>query len=61
LLGAVFIDAGNAADRWSDMHPVFGYGVGLHYRSPVGPLRFDLAYGQDVHQLRVHVSVGIAY
>jgi translocation and assembly module TamA len=61
LLGAVFVDAGNAADRWSDMHPVFGYGVGLHYRSPVGPLRVDLAYGQDVHQLRVHVGVGIAF
>ncbi|MEO8923713.1 MAG: BamA/TamA family outer membrane protein, partial [Caldimonas sp.] len=61
LLGAVFVDAGNAADRWTDMHPVLGYGVGLHYRSPVGPLRIDLAYGQNVHQLRVHVSVGITY
>ncbi len=48
LLGAVFVDAGNAADRWNRLHPVFGYGVGLHYRSPVGPLRLDLAYGQDV-------------
>jgi translocation and assembly module TamA len=61
LLGAVFVDAGNAADRWTDMHLALGYGVGLHYRSPVGPLRIDLAYGQDVHQLRVHVSVGIAF
>ena len=61
LLGAVFVDAGNAADRWNELHPVYGYGVGLHYRSPVGPLRVDLAYGQDVHQLRVHVSVGIAF
>jgi translocation and assembly module TamA len=61
LLGAVFVDAGNAADRWTELHPVFGYGVGLHYRSPVGPLRVDLAYGQDVHQLRVHVSVGITF
>ena len=61
LLGAVFVDAGNAADRWQEMHPVFGYGVGLHYRSPVGPLRIDLAYGQDVHQLRVHVSVGVVF
>ena len=61
LLGAVFVDAGNAADRWAEVHPVFGYGVGLHYRSPVGPLRIDLAYGQDVHQLRVHVSVGVAF
>jgi translocation and assembly module TamA len=61
LLGAVFVDAGNAADRWNELHPVFGYGVGLHYRSPVGPLRLDLAYGQDERRLRVHVSVGIVF
>ncbi|MEO8312502.1 MAG: BamA/TamA family outer membrane protein, partial [Caldimonas sp.] len=61
LLGAVFVDAGNAADRWNRLHPVFGYGVGLHYRSPVGPLRLDLAYGQDVRQLRLHLSVGVAF
>jgi hypothetical protein len=24
-------------------------------------LRVDLAYGQDVHQLRVHVSVGVTF
>ena len=61
LLGAVFVDAGNAADRWNDLHPVFGYGVGVHYRSPVGPLRLDLAYGQDVRQVRLHLSVGVAF
>lgn len=61
LLGAVFVDAGNAADRWSEMRPVLGYGVGVHFRSPVGVLRLDLAYGQDVKQFRVHFSVGVVY
>jgi translocation and assembly module TamA len=61
LLGAVFVDAGNAADRWTDLRPVFGYGVGVHYRSPVGPLRLDVAYGQDVRQVRLHVSVGVVF
>lgn len=61
LWGAVFVDAGNAADTWGQLHPVLGYGVGLRWRSPVGPLRLDLAYGQDVHRLRLHVSVGIAF
>jgi translocation and assembly module TamA len=61
LLGAVFVDAGNAADRWGDLRPVLGYGVGLHYRSPVGPLRLDLAYGQDVRRLRLHLSVGVRF
>ncbi|MBW8829027.1 MAG: BamA/TamA family outer membrane protein [Burkholderiales bacterium] len=58
---AAFIDAGNAANRWSDLHPALGYGVGFRWRSPVGPLRLDLAYGQNVHQMRVHVSVGVAF
>ena len=58
---AVFVDAGNAANLWSDLHPALGYGVGLRWRSPVGPLRLDLAYGREVHQFRVHLSVGIAF
>lgn len=61
LWGAAFIDAGNAADRWQELNPVFGYGVGLRWRSPVGPLRLDVAYGQSVQQFRVHLSVGIAF
>ncbi len=61
LLGAVFVDAGNAADRWGEIRPVFGYGVGVHYRSPIGPLRLDVAYGEDVKDWRVHISVGITF
>ena len=58
---AVFVDAGNAANQWNELSPALGYGVGLRWRSPVGPLRLDLAYGQEVHKARVHLSVGIAF
>ena len=58
---AAFVDAGNAADSWSALRPAFGYGVGLRWRSPVGPLRVDLAYGQQTHQVRVHFNVGIVF
>ncbi len=58
---AAFIDAGNAADQWQDLKPAVGYGVGLRWRSPVGPLRVDLAYGQQVKRVRMHLSVGIAF
>jgi translocation and assembly module TamA len=61
LWGAAFIDAGNAADHWKDLHPVLGYGLGLRWRSPVGPLRMDVAYGDEVHKVRLHLSVGIAF
>ncbi len=59
--GAAFVDAGQAADRWADLRPVFGLGVGVRWRSPIGPLRVDVAYGEAVRRLRLHVSVGIAF
>jgi translocation and assembly module TamA len=61
FLWALFVDAGNASDGWKEMRPVFGYGVGLHWRSPVGPLRLDLAYGQEVQRFRLHFSVGVVF
>jgi translocation and assembly module TamA len=59
LWWAVFADVGDAARTWSTLQPKWGYGAGLRWRSPVGPLRLDAAYGQDVQQYRVHFSVGI--
>ncbi|HET9823340.1 MAG TPA: BamA/TamA family outer membrane protein [Burkholderiaceae bacterium] len=61
LWWAAFADAGTAAERWSDYKPVWGAGLGLRWRSPVGPLRADLAYGEAVRQWRLHVSVGIVF
>jgi translocation and assembly module TamA len=58
---AVFVDAGNAAEGWKGFKAALGYGVGVRWRSPVGPLRADLAYGEELNQFRLHVSVGIAF
>ncbi|MEK8050164.1 BamA/TamA family outer membrane protein [Ideonella sp. DXS22W] len=59
--GAVFVDAGRAVDHWRDYSAAWGYGVGVRWRSPIGPLRADLAYGQELRKLRLHMSVGIAF
>lgn len=61
LWGAVFVDAGNAADSFGGIRPVYGTGVGVRWRSPVGPLRLDWAYGSATHKGRIHFSVGIAF
>ena len=61
FLWAAFVDAGQAADRWADLRPVVGAGVGLRWRSPVGPLRLDIAYGEAVKKFRAHFSIGIAF
>ncbi|MDH4290420.1 MAG: BamA/TamA family outer membrane protein, partial [Aquincola sp.] len=58
---AAFVDAGRAAARWNDFKPAWGAGLGLRWRSPVGPLRADVAYGEEVRDWRLHLSVGIAF
>ncbi|MGP1678144.1 MAG: autotransporter assembly complex protein TamA [Burkholderiales bacterium] len=58
---AVFYDTGTAADNLRDFKPVQGYGAGARWRSPVGLLNLDLAYGREVGKLRVHFSVGIPF
>ncbi len=58
---AVFVDAGAVSDDLHQMNAKIGYGLGARWRSPIGPLRMDLAYGQAVHKLRLHLSVGFVF
>jgi len=57
--GAAFIDAGRAVDSWQGLRPALGYGAGVRWRSPVGPLRIDLARAHELQRWRLHLSVGI--
>ena len=58
---AVFVDGGNAADTWGNLTPVYGYGFGARWKSPVGPLNFDIAYGEELREMRIHFSVGFNF
>lgn len=58
---AVFVDAGDAAERFGDLNPALGYGVGARWRTPAGPLAIDLAWGERFQQLRLQFSVAIAF
>jgi translocation and assembly module TamA len=58
---AVFYDVGNAADNFKDLKPKVGYGVGARWRSPVGPINVDVAYGKAVHKVRLHFSLGFTF
>jgi translocation and assembly module TamA len=58
---AAFVDAGNATDTPSTIDPVLGYGLGARLRTPIGPFRLDLAYGQEDARVRVHFSVGLSF
>ena len=60
LWGALFIDAGRVDTSFGTLKPAVGLGAGVRWRSPVGPLRLDLAWGQELKRFRVHFSIGIA-
>jgi len=57
---AVFADAGNA---WDDgpYEPVLGTGVGARLRTPIGPVRVDVAYGEETKAWRLHFSIGFVF
>ncbi len=55
---ALFVDAGNAFG--SDFTPAVGVGIGLRWRSPVGPIQVDIGRGLDQPDkaFRLHVQLG---
>ena len=58
---AAFVDIGNAWDEGLSFDPALGYGVGGRFRTPIGPIRADLAYGEKTGQFRIHFSVGYTF
>ncbi|SDM24044.1 autotransporter secretion outer membrane protein TamA [Oryzisolibacter propanilivorax] len=58
---ATFVDVGAVADKLGDLKPHVGVGAGLRWRSPVGPLQADVAYGVQDRQLRLHLRLGYTF
>ncbi len=58
---ALFFEAGDAYDDYEAMKLKRGYGMGARWRSPVGPINFDIAYGEAARSTRVHFSIGFAF
>lgn len=58
---AAFADIGSAADSWQKMHPFLGYGGGIRWRSPAGPIALDLARAHETGTLRFHFSMAVAF
>ncbi len=59
----LFIDAGNVAEKAGDLGKkvAVGVGTGVRWKSPIGPLQIDLAYGVRPKKLRLHLSVGFVF
>ena len=38
-----------------------GAGFGARLRTPLGPVRIDLAYGERTREVRLHLSLGVIF
>ncbi len=59
--GALFVDVGDAADARAELGANASYGFGARWRTPAGPLAFDLAYAEGERKWRVSFSVSVAF
>ena len=59
--GAAFYDVGDADDNLLDVKWARGYGVGARWKTIAGPLALDVAYGQQVHEWRIHFAIAVAF
>jgi translocation and assembly module TamA len=57
----LFIDGGAVSNVVSQLHPVFGVGTGVRWKSPLGPMQVDLAYGLKPHKFRLHLNIGTTF
>ena len=58
---ALFVDAGAVANSVQALEVKVGVGGGVRWRSPVGPVQLDIAYGVATHKARLHMSVGFSF
>lgn len=60
---ALFVDAGNAFNRWNDLSLAVGAGFGVRYATPVGPLQIDLAnpVSEKKFSPRLHLGIGFGW
>lgn len=58
---ALFVDTGGVADGLRAIRLSTGYGSGLRWRSPIGPLAMDLAWGQQSKDLQLHFLLAAAF
>jgi translocation and assembly module TamA len=58
---AAFADVGNAFDDWGSVKLKTGIGAGVRWFSPLGPIRFDVAFPLDrdaPDSFRIHITLG---
>jgi translocation and assembly module TamA len=49
------------ANRVEEFSFKTGVGVGARWKSPIGPLQIDAAYGVATQSFRLHLNVGFVF
>ena len=57
----IFVDTGTVTDTLKDTKIYTGVGTGLLWKSPVGPLQVDVAYGVQTQKMRLHMRLGFNF
>ncbi len=59
----VFVDAGQVTNKPAELGRdlAVGVGAGARWKSPIGPLDVDVAYGLQSRKTRLHLSVGFVF
>ncbi len=58
---AVFYDVGAVAPSLHSIQTQRGYGAGLRWKTPAGPVALDLAYGRQTKRFRLDFSIAFAF
>jgi translocation and assembly module TamA len=58
---ALFVDAGDAADSFDALDPAVGVGVGVRYKSLIGPINVDVGYGEKTGNVLLQFELGVAF
>jgi outer membrane protein insertion porin family len=55
---ALFVDSGSAWDKYNGFDMKTGYGIGIRFKTPLGPFRLDLGRGTDRGKNKIHFGIG---
>jgi len=56
-----FVDTGAVSNKFEEFSFKSGVGVGVRWKSPIGPLQIDAAYGLATQAFRLHMNVGFVF
>jgi translocation and assembly module TamA len=57
----LFVDGGAVSNTLDTLRPVYGVGTGVRWKSPLGPVQADLAYGVKPRKFRLHLNIGMTF